>query len=174
MKNFLCLMSPVRRELDAALFLSGRGIETYAPLVKTSLRLGSKLFERRAALFPTYFFAEEESFYKRRAALGGIVYPYKLKSQIIGTLEGGAIDEIRARERDGFVVLPSPGVHPEMPFLPDEKVILNGLSMINIQAIFKEYIPEKERVLVLLNMLGREQVVPFSINDVVVSKLAYA
>jgi hypothetical protein len=175
MKNYLCLQTTVRREDKAAAFLKERGIETYAPQTVTVVRLSPrKVYERLVPLFPAYFFAESDSFYEARARFGDIIYPFRLRSHVVGTLDGDAVEEIKSREHAGVVYLPKERKRLEMPFERDEKVILNGLSMVNIQAIFKEYIPEKERVLVLLNMLGRELVAPLSLKDVVVSKLAYA
>jgi transcription antitermination factor NusG len=114
-----------------------------------------------------------ESYLMAKGRPGGFTYPIRCRSHIIGPIDGSIIEELKEREQGG-VILPARRHYPEMPFVRDERVVLNSISLIGIEAIFQEYLPEKHRILVLMNILGRETVVPLDINDVTVGKLAFA
>lgn len=143
MKNWFVLSTKPKKEFHVEkLFIEG-GIKIYNP---------KYLYEKRIKpFFPSYEFIYFE--YPTQYQL--VRYTRGVK-RIVGTREGPipipeqVIQEIKAREVNGLIELYKYGAEPEVG---DEIEVAEG-PLKGLKGIFKKELPEKERVLILLNYVS--------------------
>ena len=148
-----------RREHLALRFLAQSGYETYFPQLREHRFSYGRKIEVRPALFPGYAFVLIQlQWHPARWAPGTLglimdgIQPAKVPDPVI--------EEIRSRERDGLIDLPKPP-----PLRRGVRVrILRGPFTGHL-AIFADMKP-RERVEILLQLLGGEQRVTLAKKDV--------
>ena len=148
-----------RREHLALRFLAQSGYETYFPQLREHRFSYGRKIEVRPALFPGYAFVLIQlQWHPARWAPGTLglimdgIQPAKVPDPVI--------EEIRSRERDGLIDLPEPP-----PLRRGARVrILRGPFTGHL-AIFADMKP-RQRVEILLQLLGGEQRVTLAKKDV--------
>ena len=151
-----------RREHLALRFLAQSGYETYFPQLREHRFSYGRKIEVRPALFPGYAFVLIQlQWHPARWAPGTLglimdgIQPAKVPDPVI--------EEIRSRERDGLIDLPKPP-----PLRRGARVrILRGPFTGHL-AIFADMRP-RQRVEILLQLLGGEQRVTLAKKDIEVA-----
>jgi len=137
-----------RKEMFLVDFLSSEGFRVYCPMLGEK---GSRL--RPKPCFPGYFFAEISPRFELTAVskTPNVMCPLLFGGQL-AALEPEHIDSFRAMESsEGIIEV----ARPEK-FRKGQVVrILNG-SFAGLDAVVTEWLPEKERVRLLLDYFGRE------------------
>jgi transcription antitermination factor NusG len=130
--------------------LARLGYVTYAPRIIEKRTNHGRCVEAEASLFPGYGFVQAVLQWHAAVAAPGIVRLCRQGGDRPATVSDELIERIRARERDGRVVL------PERQFRPGVQVrVLTGPFRDHI-GIFSD-MNGSERVGVLLNLLGAER-----------------
>jgi transcriptional antiterminator RfaH len=160
---WLCVQTETRRENLASHHLMANGFSVYLPKLK--FKQDGKL--RIVPLFPSYLFVRPEPFrwMTVRWTIGCIRVLMSAPDQPAQVSEK-ILNEIRARENGGFVVLPSP-----QRFRNGDRVRIVRGSFSGCNAIFQAE-TGRERVLILLDLLGRA--VPIELPTVNVEPLDIA
>jgi transcriptional antiterminator RfaH len=148
-----------REEARALEHLERQGYRCFLPIVHVEkLRKGQRI-ERAESLFPSYLFIHlddlSDNWYPIRSTRG-VSHMVRFNNQAV-PLADRIIDGIRERlEKDP----------PKMPYLkPGERVRITEGSFSNLEAIFCANDGE-ERVVLLMNILQREQSLSFPIGIV--------
>jgi len=133
--------------------LKRQGFETYLPLYRKITRHARRVAEITAPLFPRYMFVAIDMAAQRWHSINGTFGVNHLVA--MGdrplALPEGIVDEIRAREAgEGLVKL-----EQEPPFKKGETVHITGGALADQVGLFQR-LNEKDRVSVLLDMLGRK------------------
>jgi transcriptional antiterminator RfaH len=160
---WFCLRSQPKHEHIAAGHLRQmEGVEVFNPRIrfKRSTRLGPAMVTE--AMFPNYLFAR----FNWRESLTRVHYAPGVSCVVhFGTkwptVPDQAILEIRA-------VLSAEGVHvvenePEV----GEEVIMSGGAFHGLQAVITKVMPGKERVMVLMDFLGRQTAIEVGLTSIV-------
>jgi transcription antitermination factor NusG len=161
MKNWYAVHTLFNRESIASQAIEKKGLETFLPLVQERKPDGIGKYKRVISpLFPRYLFiySETEDLSLIRK-VQGVAYVVSEGDYALSVPEI-VIEEIKARTDGGFVKL------DDCPFQPDEDVIINTGFAAGLCGVFKQWIPAKQKVTVLLNLLGREQLIKFDLNEV--------
>lgn len=181
-ETWLCLQTTTGREFKLSEHLQQLGVDAYAPrerktyprarLVYNPLkRTYDRVYQNCTSIFPffpAYLFASPE-YYERRLSVK--LLPTSLKSRVIGTVDDDFIEAMRKREGDDGMIVTAKS---RLDFGVGESVIVNTDSFQDVEAIFLEHFPERDRVKLLLMFLGTPREVTFDCPDVRVSRPAYA
>lgn len=164
-KNWYAIHTLFRREAVASEAIERNRIETFLPLVSQRKADGVGKWKRvESPLFPRYLFINcETEQLSAVKGLQGVVYVVNQGAMALSVPEY-VIEEIRARIVNGFVKLDDGA--DDSPFKPDEVVMINTGFAAGFQGVFKQWIPSKQRVGILLNLLGREQLIMLDLNEV--------
>jgi transcriptional antiterminator RfaH len=133
--------------------LKRQGFETYLPLYRKITRHARRVAEITAPLFPRYMFVAIDMAAQRWHSINGTfgVNHLVAMGERPLALPEGIVDEIRAREAgEGLVKL-----EKEPPFKKGETVHITGGALADQVGLFQR-LNEKDRVSVLLDMLGRK------------------
>jgi transcriptional antiterminator RfaH len=154
---WLCVQTETRRENIANHYLEASGFSVYLPKLKS--KHDGKL--RIVPLFPSYLFVRAEPFrwVSIRWTIGCIRVLMSAQDQPAQVSEK-ILNEIRAREKGGFVVLPSP-----QRFRQGDRIKIVRGSFTGCQAIFHAA-NSRERVSILLDLLGRAVPIELPMADV--------
>jgi transcriptional antiterminator RfaH len=164
---WFCLKTQPKHEKLAAQFLrSQAGLEVFSPLLRFQRVTvgGKKWFEE--ALFPGYIFGKFPYFthYRLVASSMGVTkivgfggQPSVVADEVIG--------ELRQFVRDNEVIEIIPGIVPG-----DEVTVLDG-PFKGLRAVVTRVMPAKERVAVLLDLLGTQREVEVGLDRVVPGKV---
>ena len=164
---WFCLKTQPKHEKLAAQFLrSQAGLEIFCPMLRFQRVTisGKKWFEE--ALFPGYIFGQFPylTHYRLVASSMGV-------STIIGfggqpaVVDDEVIGELRHYVRDNEVIEIIPEVVPG-----DEVTVLDG-PFKGLRAVVTRVMPAKERVAVLLDLLGTQREVEVTLSRVVPGKV---
>ena|SRR5262245_52927444 len=154
-----CAQVEPRRERLAAYTLALAGYEIYQPLLREQRRSHGRKITVMPPLFPGYLFVwVVRGWWDARWSPG--VVRLIMDGMLPAHVPDAVIDEIRSRERGGFVELPKPrGLAPGMRV----KVLQGPLQdQIGLLAALRP----RERVLVLLHLLGSQQRVELARSSV--------
>ena len=165
--HWFCLKTQTKHEKLAAHFLRTQaGLEVFSPVLRFQRATvsGKKWFEE--ALFPGYIFGRfpYRTHYRLVASSMGV-------SKIVGfggqpaVVADDVIAELRNFVRDNEVIEIVPQVVPG-----DEVTVLDG-PFKGLRAIVTRVMPAKERVAVLLDLLGTQREVEVTLNRVVPGKV---
>ncbi len=150
---------PRKEEFVLSQFLAA-DVPVYRPLLLAPGRRGTRV----VPLFPSYVFVQirsvEESVTVRytpgvRSLLGSGDSPTPVGEAIIQL--------IREREGDDGFISPS----QMFEFRPEQRVLLRGGALDGLEALFQHYMPGRQRLEVLLTLLGRQVAVQVSAESVV-------
>jgi transcriptional antiterminator RfaH len=153
-----------QRETIAAFFLAQGGFQTYLPRIRVNRARRSRI----TALFPGYIFiVARDRWYGVESTIGitNLVKSGSLPAQ----LADGIIDQIRARECDGLIKLPSA---PKRFKRGDQVAIARG-SFRGHLALYDGQCA-RDRVFVLFELLGRQTRVELAFGDVAPAAIAGA
>jgi transcriptional antiterminator RfaH len=165
--RWFCLRTQPKHEKAAAGLLRSRaGLEVFSPVVRfqrATLR-GKKWFEE--ALFPCYIFAlfPYDTHHRLVASSMGV-------TKIVGfgglpaTVDEAVIGELRQFVRDNETIEIVPEIIPG-----DEVTVLDG-PFRGLRAVVTRVMPAKERVAVLLDLLGTQREVEVTAARVVPGKV---
>ena len=149
MKSWYVIQTKPKKEDEANKYLSAKGLEVYTPLLETYSPKDGKLDKGCKPLFTGYIFSNFElpSDYslvnwargvKKIVGFGG--NPTPIAEEVIL--------EIRNRsDRDGIVKI-------NREFIPEERIRVKAGPFKDFMGIFETWVPEKERVRILLNLIG--------------------
>jgi transcriptional antiterminator RfaH len=154
-----------KKEEEAKSYLSVKGIEVFNPLMETFAQRNGRMNKELKPLFPNYIFGkfELERNYTlvkwargvtRILGFGGVPAPVSEK----------VIEEIKSRS-DGSGI-----VKAAYDFSPNDKVRIKSGPLRDLMGIFENWVPEKERVRILLNLIGYQPSV--EIHCSMIEKLA--
>jgi transcriptional antiterminator RfaH len=164
---WFCMRTQPKHEKLAAQFLrSHAGLEVFSPLIRfqRATMSGKKWFEE--ALFPCYIFGRFPYFshYRLVASAMGV-------TKIVGfggrpsVVDDAVISELRKFVCDTEVIEISPNIEPG-----DEVTVLDG-PFKGLRAVVTRVMPAKERVAVLLDLLGTQREVEVTAQRVVPGKV---
>lgn len=164
---WFCLKTQPKHEKLAAQFLRTHAdLEVFCPLLRFQrvTVTGKKWFEE--ALFPGYMFARfpYSTHFRLVASSMGV-------TKVVGfgglpsVVADNIIDELRQFARDNEVVEISPEVLPG-----DEVTVLDG-PFKGLRAVVTRVMPAKERVAVLLDLLGTQREVEVTVGRIVPGKV---
>src|SRR5215472_12925110 len=151
-------LEPFRERL-AMHTLGLAGFEVYCPRLKEQVRIRGRKIVRTPPLFPGYAFVLVVSaWWSARWSPG--VRRIVMDGEVPARVPDAVVEEIRSRERGGFVELSKPrGLRPGMRV----RVVSGPLSeQIGMLAALRPH----ERVLVLLQLLGGQQRVELARNAI--------
>lgn len=129
--------------------LEHQGISHYQPRLEVPARRRARV----VPLFPGYLFARLESVRDSvrvrytpgvRRLVGGGDRPMPISDEVV--------DFIRAREGEDGVIHPS-GL---FDFEPNQRARVRGGALDGLEVLFQNYLPDGQRVEVLLELLGRQ------------------
>jgi transcriptional antiterminator RfaH len=144
-----CAQLETHRERYALHCLGVAGFQVYQPRIR---RVSARKSNDTAALFPGYAFVFIELQWHAAYWSPG-VSRLILNGQRPARVPDKVISELRGRERNGLVMLPrKPGM---APFAPGDKLRVKAGPLTGLHGIYAGMTP-RERVLVLLSMLGGE------------------
>jgi len=155
-----CAQTEPQREAAAQHFLNLAGYATYLPRLRTVRSRGGRKVELRPPLFPGYLFL---------TIVDGRWWSARWCPGIVRLLTAGdmpmpvpdaIIDEIRSRERGGLVVLPKREV-----FQVGDQVRITAGAFSGRFGLYQGQ-RARERVLVLLGLLGRVELAKDAIEAV--------
>jgi transcriptional antiterminator RfaH len=153
----------VRKERLALHFLGLSVYQTYVPRVRDRIvRCGRKVSEI-SALFPSYIFILiEVGWYTARftPGLSAIVMHGDKPARI----PDGVIADLHARERNGLIKLPPPP-KPIAPFAAGDELKVRSGLFTGLHGLYAGMAP-RERIFMLLRMLGSERTVELAQGDV--------
>lgn len=164
---WFCLRTQPKHEKLAAQFLrTHAGLEVFSPVVRyqRATMTGKKWFEE--ALFPCYIFARfpYRTHFRLAASAMGV-------TKIVGfggqpsVVDDRVISELREFVRDNEIIEISPEIRPG-----DEVTVLDG-PFKGLRAVVTRVMPAKERVAVLLELLGTQREVEVTAQRVVPGKV---
>lgn len=164
---WFCLRTQPKHEKLAAQFLRVHaGLEVFSPVIRfqRATLSGKKWFEE--ALFPCYIFARfpYRTHYRIVASAMGV-------AKIVGfggqpaVVDEGVIAELREFARDNETIEIAPSVEPG-----DEVTVLDG-PFKGLRAVVTRVLPAKQRVAVLLELLGTQREVEVTAQRIVPGKV---
>jgi transcriptional antiterminator RfaH len=133
--------------------LQRQGFQTYLPVCRKITRHARRVAEVTAPLFPRYLFVAIDIAAQRWRAINNTfgVNCLVAMGERPTALPDGVVDEIMARQRDDGLI----EVETEAPFEAGDTVQLTGGALAEQVGLFQR-LGEKDRVSVLLDMLGRK------------------
>ena len=144
--------------------LKRQGFDTYLPLCLKITRHARRVAEITVPLFPRYIFVAIDIAAQRWHSINGTfgVNHLVTMGERPVALPTGVVDEIRARELDGGLVK----LEQPPPFKKGETVHITGGPLTDQVGLF-QCLNEKDRVSVLLDMLGRKLEVQVPLQTVI-------
>ena len=148
-KIWYVIQTKPKKEEEAKSYLSVKGLEVFNPLIETFAQRNGKTNKELKPLFPNYIFGkfELERNYtlvkwargvRRILGFGGVPCPISEK----------VIEEIKSRSNGSGIVKAA------CDFNPNDKVRIKYGPLRDFMGIFEKWVPEKERVRILLNLIG--------------------
>ena len=154
-------------EKEARTNLERQSINTLLPLTQElKSRGGSRRKLVDKPFFPRYVFAHTSpaNFSPLRSTRGvSSIVSFGTEPVIVPQF---VIDEIESRIVNGYVRLddaPTPTI--ECPFSEGQHVRIISGARTGIPGLFSSYTPAKQRALIFINILGRQQLVPVDIDE---------
>lgn len=154
MENWYVIQTKPKKEEEATNYLSNKGIEIFSPLIESFTFRNGRILKELKPLFPGYIFGrfELEVNYPLvrwgrgvKCVLGFGGYPVPLAEEVITI--------IKSRVDEGNVV------RIRHNFKPNDVVRIKAGPFKDLLGIFERWVPEKERVRILLNLIGYQPVV---------------
>lgn len=153
MRRWYVVQTRPRDEATALFHLRRQGFESYLPRFLKRRRHARKVDVTPVPLFPGYLFVALDLAAARWRSIHGTVGVSRLvcHGEMPAPLPNGVVEEIQGREGDdGWVVL-----HPATALHQGQSVEISNGPLAELRGIF-EGLDSRERVIVLLNLLGRE------------------
>ena len=161
MPQWFAIKTKARREQLAAENLERQDFEVFLPKISLSKQRRGRWQAVVEALFPGYLFVHLDLDSQNVAPIRstrGVLGLVRLGGEV-RAVPDGIIDELRARQIDGSIEL-------RPVFKPNDPVILVDGPMAGLNAVFKAQ-TGLERVTILLEILGRTNVVTVSPQQII-------
>ncbi len=148
--NWYCIHAAPRQENKVAQLLQrDLGLEAFAPRIRfRRMRAGQPLWATEA-LFPGYLFARFEYFERRRRinALAGVTSIVHF-GENEAPIDDAIMAELRSLVRDNEIVEVTADPRP------GSEVVITGGSMRGLRVLVTRVIPARQRIAILLEILG--------------------
>lgn len=165
---WLCLRTTTGKEYALAQALNSFGATSYAPRWLQSKRVFSRKTFTPRPFFPSYLFTAAEGYDAAQARIKQL--PVSLRSYRVGNVDCEFVDQLQAREDEsGYIVT----VKEAMPYKSGENVIITSDMFNAIEAIFLSHTPERDRIRLLMTMMGAQRQVELNYSDIQISRPAY-
>jgi transcriptional antiterminator RfaH len=151
MPYWACAQLETRRERTALHFLGLNGFTTYAPRIRTQRVTPTHLGESSAWLFPGYAFVWIELQWHAARWAPGVIRLVTSGGAEPAKVPMSVIDDLRSRERNGFVQL------PQVRSLQRGDRVQITQGPFNQRLAIYEGMRGRQRVEVLLTFLGAQQ-----------------
>ena len=152
-----------RRERLALHCLKVSGFETYVPRTRDRRIVRGRKVNEIAQLFPSYVFVLIElQWHAARFALG--VASLIMDGEKPARVPDAVISDLRGRERNGLIKLPPPP-KPIAPFSAGDELRIRSGPFTGLHGLYAGMAP-RERIFVLLQMLGGERTIELAQGDV--------
>ena len=161
MQQWFAIKTKARREQLAAEHLERQDFEVFLPRISLSKQRRGRWQTVVEALFPGYLFVHLDLDSQNVAPIRstrGVLGLVRLGGEV-RAVPDGIIDDLRARQIDGSIEL-------RPVFKPNDPVILVDGPMAGLNAVFKAQ-TGLERVTILLEILGRTNVVTVSPQQII-------
>jgi Transcription antiterminator len=145
--EWFIVSSKPKQEFEAEKHLRTLGIDVYLPVYNKKIKKNRVKVDRIAPLFSGYLFARfdiHESYQKVRYTRG--VKTILGRSEHLWTLADEKVQDIKARESDGLVVLR----RREEFFRQGDRILIDEGDFEGWEGIFQEELPDRERAMILL------------------------
>jgi transcriptional antiterminator RfaH len=161
--DWYVVQTQARAEAKALYNLRRQGYDAFLPQYLKLRRHARRTDRVPAPLFPRYLFvridADKPQWLPIRSTFG--VTDIVLNGSRPAVLSDGVVQEIRRREgEDGYILL-----KPACAFRRGEAVSIVSGALANCQALF-ECATDEDRVILLLDLLGREVRVEVALDDI--------
>lgn len=149
MEHWYVIQTKPKKEEEATHYLSSRGIEIFSPLIESFMYRNGKIGKELRPLFPGYIFGKFDLDINYplvrwgkgvKCVLGFGGYPVPLAEEVILI--------IRRRTDDKNIV------QMRRDFKANEVVRITAGPFKDFIGIFDRWLPDKERVRILLNLIG--------------------
>ena len=161
MKRWFVVHCRSNGEQKALFHLRRQGYETYLPFYKKIRRHARRLEKITRPLFPRYLFVKldlESSCWRPiRSTLG--VSRLICRGDFPAAVPEGIVEELQSQENEKGLVV------PDWRFQEGDRVRVTDGALLNQIGLFKT-LDNDQRVVILLNLLGREVKVGLSMEDV--------
>ena len=150
MKSWYVIQTKPKKESEAASYLSVKGLEVYCPLLETYSRLQGRLIQGCKPLFPGYIFGNFDyiSDYTLIKWGRGVKKIVSFSTGQPAAISEDVVVEIKNRSGSAGIV------RIERNFQPKDPVRVKSGPFKDFLGVFEDWVPEKERVRILLNLIG--------------------
>jgi transcription antitermination factor NusG len=150
-----------KKEIEASSYLSVKGVEIYRPLLEAFTDKDGRLKRGVTSLFPGYIFGNfdyEEDYNLVKWARG--VKTVLGNNGVPTPISDTVVEEIKSRSgKDGVVRMPR-------DFEPEDRVRIKSGLFKDFVGMLESWVPEKERVRILLNLIGYQPQVELHFSQV--------
>ena len=152
-----------KSEAKALHHLRNHGFRTYLPCYSKRRRHARRVETVRRPLFPGYLFIRMDPARTRWRSIRSTIGVRSLICQgdMPAPVPAGVVEDIKAREDAGGAV----PIEPAVPFQPGDSVTITDGPM-REQVGWFQRVTDDERVIILLNLLGRQMRLPIPLEDV--------
>ena len=150
MKAWYVIQTKPKKEDEAASYLSVKGLEVYNPLLETYSPQNGRLIHGCKPLFPGYIFGNCDylSDYTLIKWGRGVKKIVGFSTGQPAAISEEVIAEIKSRGGSAGIV------RIDRKFKPNDQVRVKSGPFKDLSGIFEGWVPEKERVRILLNLIG--------------------
>jgi transcriptional antiterminator RfaH len=151
--NWYCLHTAPKQENKVARVLQRElGVEVFAPRIRFRRMRGGHPLWATEALFPGYLFARFEYFERRRQinALPGVTTIVHFGEQV-APVDDAIMADLRTLVHDNETVEVT--ADPQ----PGSEVVITGGSLRGLRVLVTRVIPARQRIAILLDLLGSER-----------------
>ena len=149
MKAWYVIQTKPKKEAEAKSFLGRKGLEIFFPLMEAFSQKKGRINKEIKPLFPNYVFGKFDAVRDYTLVKYG-----KGVSKIVSFGEGPApisamvVEEIRARAGESDII------RRKFQLKPHDRVVVKSGPFRDLLGVFEKWLPEKERVRILLNLIG--------------------
>ncbi|MBP1712316.1 MAG: putative Transcription antitermination protein RfaH [Deltaproteobacteria bacterium] len=149
MRQWYVIQTKPKKEAEAKSYLSMKGLEIFFPLLESFAQKNGRVNREVKPLFPNYIFGnfdavEDYTLVKYGKGVNKIVSFGSEPAQVSQLV----IEEIRTRIDETGVV------RKRFNLTPNDPVRVKSGPFRDFLGIFEKWLPEKERVRILLNLIG--------------------
>ena len=161
--NWYCLHTKPKQEgIASSLLRSDVGVEVFCPFLRFERARRTGRTWVREAMFPGYIFAQFDyaQSYRHVKSVRGVIRIVSFGSGPATIVPEDIIRELRTSVQDNETIEIAPGIEEG-----EEVNVVSGPFQ-GVRAIVSRLLPAKQRVAILLNLLGMEREVEVSVENV--------
>jgi transcriptional antiterminator RfaH len=149
MPQWYVIQTKPKKESEAESYLSRKKLEVFFPLLESFTQRNGRVSKEVKPLFPNYIFGYFDAIQDYTLVKYG-----KGVNKIVGfgnspaAVSDSVIEEIKGRVGDGGIV------KMKLELKPNDPVRVKAGPFRDFLGIFEKWLPEKERVRILLNLIG--------------------